>query len=79
MQAGDVIGTKGAINRTYAAKYDFEPKVSQQKREELSKLAFDEGYTILAYHEDRHPLFKLTDYNEKTGYSTENIDSYVPA
>lgn len=79
MQAGDVIGTKGAINRTYAAKYDYEPKVSQQKREELTKLAFDEGYTILAYHEDRHPLFKLTDYNEKTGYSTENIESYVPA
>ncbi len=79
MQAGDVIGTKGAINRKYAAKYDFEPKVSQQRREELTKLAFEDGYTILCYHEDQHPMVKLTDYAEKTGYATENISSHVPA
>lgn len=79
MQAGDVIGTKGSINRKYAAKYDFEPKVSQQRREELTDLAFKEGYTILTYHEDKNPLFKLTGYNEKTGYSTENVESHVPS
>lgn len=79
LQAGDVIGTKGAINRKHAAKYDFEPKVSQQRREELAKLAFEEGYTILCFHENQHPMFKLTKYNEKTGYITENVDSYVPA
>lgn len=79
LQAGDVIGTKSSINRKYAAKYDFEPKVSQQKREELAKMAFEEGYAILCYHEDRNPMFKLTGYDEKTGYSTENIKSYVPA
>ncbi|SMO96115.1 MBL fold metallo-hydrolase [Gracilimonas mengyeensis] len=79
MQAGDVIGTKGAVNRKYAAKYDFEPKVSQQQREELTKLAYDEGFTLMCYHEDRHPLFKLTNYDEKTGYSTEKIESHVPA
>ncbi|MDR9414983.1 MAG: MBL fold metallo-hydrolase [Gracilimonas sp.] len=79
MQAGDVIGTKGAVNRTYAAKYDFAPKVSQQKRKELAQLAFDEGFTLVCYHEDNYPLFKLTDYNEKTGYTTENLETYVPA
>lgn len=79
MQAGDVIGTKGSINRKYAAKYDFEPKISQQMREELAQKAFDEGFIIMSYHEDRNPLFKLTGYDDKTGYSTENVDSYEPA
>lgn len=79
MQAGDVIGTKGAINRSYAAKYDYEPKVSQKRREELAKLAFEEVYTILCYHEDRNPMFTLTAYDDKKGYSTKNIESHVPA
>lgn len=79
MQAGDVIGTKGSINRKYAAKYDYEPKVSQQRREELTKLAFEEGYTLITYHEDKNPMFKLTGYDEKTGYSTQNIESNVSA
>ena len=79
LQAGDVIGTKGAVNRKYAAKYDFEPKVSQQQREELSKLALDEGYVIISYHEDRNPMFKLISYDDKTGYKTENIESHVSA
>ncbi len=79
LQAGDVIGTKGAINRKYAAKYDFAPKVSQQQREDLSKLAFEKGYTILAYHEDRHPFFKLVDYDEKTGYTIKNMEPHVSA
>lgn len=79
LHAGDVLGTKGAVNRKYAAKYDFEPKRSQQLREEITQLAFQEGYTILAYHENEHPMFKLTGYNEKTGYHTENINSYAPA
>lgn len=79
MQAGDVIGSKGAINRKFAAKFDFEPKKSQQNREELAKMAYEEGFTIISYHEDQHPLYKLTGYNEKTGYQTENIESYVTA
>lgn len=74
LQAGDVIGTKGAVNRKYAAKYDFEPKVSQQRREELTKLALDEGFVLMSYHEDKHPMYKLTSYDDKTGYSTENIE-----
>ncbi len=79
MQAGDVIATRGQVNRKFAAKYDFDPKTSQQQRERLAKLAFDEGYTILGYHDDSTPIIKLTGYDDKTGYKTEPVDSYVPA
>lgn len=79
MQAGDVIATKGQVNRKFAAKYDFDPKASQQQREALAKLAFDEKYTILAYHDDSSPIFKLTSYDDSTGYIPENVESYVPA
>ena len=78
LMAGDVVATKGHINRKFAAKYDFDGKVSMVRREELSKLAFEEGYTILGFHEDRHPVFKLSSYDEKTGYLIENIKSNVP-
>lgn len=73
VMAGDVIGTKSAINRTYAAKYDFEPKQSMKIREELQILSYEKGHVIMAYHETNHPLFRLTDYDEKKGYSIENI------
>ena len=79
MQAGDVIATRGQVNRKFAAKYDFDPKTSQQQRERLAKLAFDKGYTILGYHDDSTPIIKLTGYDDKTGYITEPVDSYVPA
>jgi len=79
MQAGDVIATRGQVNRKFAAKYDFDPKTSQQQRERLAKKAFDEAYTILGYHDDSTPIIKLTGYNDKTGYITESVESYVPA
>lgn len=79
LQAGDVIGTKGQVNRKFAAKYDFEPKVSQAQRVELAKMAFEEGYTILAYHDDTAPIFKLKSYDDKTGYLTEPVDSFISA
>jgi glyoxylase-like metal-dependent hydrolase (beta-lactamase superfamily II) len=69
LMAGDVIGTKGAINRTYAAKYDFNPEESMKARKDLQELAYKEGYTIMAYHETDHPLFMLSDYDEKKGYT----------
>lgn len=75
VMAGDVIGTRGAINRTYAAKYDFEPKQSQKIRNEIQKLSFSEGHIIMAYHETDHPLFKLTDFDDKKGYKIKNITS----
>ncbi|PWN06984.1 MBL fold metallo-hydrolase [Rhodohalobacter mucosus] len=71
MMAGDVIGSKGAINRSYAAKYDFNPKQSMKMREELQKKAFDEGYAIMAYHETDSPIFRLTGHDPKKGYTIE--------
>ena len=73
LMAGDVIGTKGAINRVYKAKYDEDPEQSMKKREELQTLAFEENYTIMAYHETDSPLFNLVSYDENKGYTVENI------
>lgn len=77
MQAGDVIATRSQINRKFAAKYDFDPETSQKQRERLAKLAFDEGYTILCFHDDEHPIVKITGFDDKTGYVTEVIPSHV--
>lgn len=74
MQAGDVIGTRGQATRKFFAKYDFDAKESQRQRELLAKMAFDEGYVILAYHEDQTPLFKLTDYDENSGYTSKPVN-----
>lgn len=79
MQPGDVMATRSQVNRKFAAKYDFDPETSQQQRERLAQLAYDQGYTILGYHDDEDPIFKLTDYNDKSGYTTKPVDSYVPA
>lgn len=73
VMAGDVIGSKGAINRSYEAKYDIDPKQSMKMREELQENAFNEGYTILAYHETDSPVFRLTDYEEKKGYTIKPV------
>ena len=73
LQAGDVIGTKAQANRKFFAKYDFDAKESQRQREVLAKMAFEAGYAILAYHEDETPIFKLTDYDDKTGYTTKPL------
>ncbi|MTI89486.1 MAG: MBL fold metallo-hydrolase [Balneolaceae bacterium] len=79
LQAGDVIATKSQVNRKFAAKYDFDPKTSMKQRTELTKLAYEKGYTILGYHDDTTPFFKLTSYSDKSGYTTQNLDSYVPS
>lgn len=73
LMAGDVLGSKSAINRDYKAKYDEEPERSMKKREELQKLAFEEEYTIMTYHETNSPLFKLVSYDESKGYKIEKI------
>lgn len=73
LMAGDVIGTRGAINRTYAAKYDFEPEQSMKVRKDLQKLAYSENYTFLAYHETESSKFKLTDYDKNKGYTVEKV------
>lgn len=53
LNAGDVMNTKGAITRKYAAKYDFDGKASQRKRDELIVYAQENGYKILTYHDNR--------------------------
>lgn len=79
MQAGDVIGTKAQINRKFEAKYDFAPEVSRRQREILSKLAYDESYYVLTFHDDAHPIVKITGFDEHNGYILENIESYEPS
>jgi glyoxylase-like metal-dependent hydrolase (beta-lactamase superfamily II) len=73
LMAGDVIGRRMAINRNFAAKYDFDPKKSMAVRNELKELAYREGYTILAYHETDYPLFRLSDSDDKKSYTIENV------
>lgn len=75
VMAGDVIGTRSAINRSYAAKYDFEPNQSKKMRQEIQRLSYEKGHVIMAYHETDHPLFRLTNYDKKKGYKIENIRS----
>lgn len=79
LMAGDVLATRGEVNRNFAAKYDFDAKQSMQMRKELTRKAYEEDFIIMGYHDSHHPLFKLTDYDEEKGYSIKNIDTNVPA
>ncbi len=76
VMAGDVLGTKGAINRKYAAKYDFDGKQSMKMREYLTKRAYEENRIFMCYHETYTPLFKLTSFDNKKGYTTESVTDY---
>ncbi len=73
LMAGDVLATRGEVNRKFAAKYDFEPKQSMKIRKELTKKAFEENYTVMGYHDSHHPLFNLVDYDEQQGYKIESV------
>lgn len=75
LNAGDVMGTKGHINRKFAAKYDFDGKKSQQRRDELIAMAYDEDYIILAYHDNDMPVFRIKEYNDEKGYLLENAET----
>ena len=79
MMGGDVLGSSGQINRKFAAKYDFSPKQSMRAREELTARAYEQGYTILAYHDNEHPMFKLTNYEAGKGYTIEPVRNYHAA
>ena len=78
MNAGDVMATRGQINRKFEAKYDFAPKKSQEQRERLAKIAYDQDYLVLGFHDDDHPIVKITGFDEKTGYLTEPVLSHEP-
>ena len=73
LMAGDVMGTRGAINRKYAAKYDFDGKRSMKMRERLTKRAYEENAIILAYHDTINPMFRLRGFDKDKGYIIENI------
>lgn len=73
LMAGDVIGRRISINRNFAAKYDFNPKQSMTAREELKQFACKNEHIILAYHETDFPMFKLTEFDNKSGYTVEKI------
>ena len=74
LMAGDVIATRNQINRKFAAKYDYDPKMSQSQRERLANFAFQNDYLILCYHDDYHPIVRLTGYDEKQGYFTKPVN-----
>lgn len=78
LMAGDVLPTKGHVNQKFAAKYDFDPKQSIKARQLLTKIAYEEQMIILAYHSSQSPMFRLTDYHEKQGYTIEDVTEYVP-
>lgn len=73
LNAGDVLGTKGHINRRFAAKYDFDGKLSQQRRDELIAMAFEEKYIILAYHDNEMPVFRIREKNENNAYLLQQV------
>lgn len=79
MMAGDVLATRGEVNRKFAAKYDFDAKQSMQVRKRLTRKAYKEKYTIMGYHDSHHPLFRLTDYDDSQGYTIENVEGHVTA
>jgi glyoxylase-like metal-dependent hydrolase (beta-lactamase superfamily II) len=79
MMAGDVMGTRGAINRKYAAKYDFDGKKSMKLREQLTKRAYEENAIILAYHDYMNPMFRLTNFEKDKGYIIENTKGIYEA
>jgi glyoxylase-like metal-dependent hydrolase (beta-lactamase superfamily II) len=73
MMAGDVLATRGEVNRKFAAKYDFDADQSMKVREDLTQKAYEENFTVMGYHDSHHPLFNLTDYDEQQGYKIESI------
>src|SRR5690625_5222041 len=74
LMAGDVLAKRGEVNRTFEAKYDVDPKRSMEMRKELTRNAYDEGYTIMGYHDSQHPLFNLTEHDEQQGYKIEPVE-----
>lgn len=73
LMAGDVLATRGEVNRKFAAKYDYDAEQSMQARKELTRKAYEEQYTVMGYHDSHHPLFNLTEYDEQQGYKIEPV------
>lgn len=74
LMAGDVLAARGEVNRKFAAKYDYDAETAMKVRRELTRQAWKENYTVMGYHDSFHPLFRLTDYEEKQGYTIEPVE-----
>ncbi len=77
MMLGDVLGRPEAINRKFTAKFDFDGKQSQKKRDIYLRKALEEKYFILTYHGCHGAISILKSYDEKKGYEVEQIKSEV--
>ena len=76
--AGDVIATRGQVNRVFAAKYDFDPEQSKQQRVRLAREAYELGATILAYHDEECSMFRIVGHDARRGYVTEPVSGGWP-
>ncbi|MDX1671422.1 MAG: MBL fold metallo-hydrolase, partial [Balneolaceae bacterium] len=77
MMAGDVLAARGKVNQKFAAKFDYDPERSMKLREELTRKAYEEQFLILGYHDSEHPIFRLTDYEERRGYSIQSPEEHA--
>ncbi|MDG5767346.1 MBL fold metallo-hydrolase [Balneolales bacterium ANBcel1] len=75
MMLGDVLGRPVAVNRKFAAKYDFDGKQSQQIRDHYLQKALEEEYLILTYHSYNGAVIALKDFDQTKGYHIEHIPS----
>jgi len=75
IMAGDVLATRGHVNRKFAAKYDFDAQQSIKARNNLLKTAYKNSYLLLGYHDNQYPMFYLTDFDDKKGYSIKPVEN----
>lgn len=75
IMAGDVLATRGHVNRKFAAKYDFDAQQSIRARNRLLKKAYAHNYTLLGYHDNQYPIFRLTGFDDKKGYSIKAVEN----
>lgn len=73
LMAGDVLPTKGHVNKKFAAKYDFDPKRSVELRGILAKRIYEEDRIVLAYHSSETPLFRLSGFTEENGFVIQEL------
>ena len=78
LMAGDVIATRGQVNRVFAAKYDYDPEQSKRQRIRLAREAYEVGATILAYHDEECSMFRIVDHDARRGYVTEPVSGGRP-
>jgi len=56
---GDVVPQPSQIIRRFVAKYDYDGKLSAQRRAEYSKQGAEDGWTFLFFHDGKIPMAKV--------------------